>query len=77
MSKTKIKETNNEENLQNDLIVSSEPVKAELEVKAKLELSDKEQKVLYWYGKGQSVHWIATALQLHQNKVKEIIDANV
>ena len=79
MSKTKIEETNSVESYKNsnEALESSKPVKVKLEVKSKLELSDKEKKVLHWHAKGQSVHWIATALQLHQNKVKEIIDANV
>ena len=46
-------------------------------VKAKIELSDIEKKVLYWHCKGQSPDWIAKALLLHVNKVKEIINANV
>ena len=76
MSKTRIEETNNiESSLINN--EATDYVKPKKVVKAKIELSDKEKKVLHWHGKGQSVHWIATALQLHQNKVKEIIDANV
>lgn len=73
MSKTRRTEkTNNESYLNNnEAIESNEPVKA------KIELSDKEKKVLYWNSKGQSVDWIAKALQLHANRIKEIIDANV
>ena len=79
MSKTRIEEMNSSESLEsnNEALELSKPVKAKIKVKAKLELSPKEEKVIYWFKKGQSVHWIATAVQLHQNKVKEIIDANV
>ena len=78
MSKTRITEMNSSGSLESEAIVSSNPVKAKLGVKAKIELSDKEKKVLYWHSKGQSVHWITTALQLDQNTVKEIIvNANV
>ena len=73
MRKTKLDKMSVEESYlnNNEAIVSSEPVKA------KIELTDKEKKVLYWHGKGQSVDWIAKALQLHANRIKEIIDANV
>ena len=76
MSKTRIEETNNiESSLINN--EATDYVKPKKVVKAKIELTDKEKKVLYWHSKGQSVDWIAKALQLHANRIKEIIDANV
>lgn len=78
MKKTRTKEMSSEENLPSDLTVSSNTVKSKLEVKAKIELTPLEEKVIYWFNKGQSVDWISKALMLHANKVKEIIDnANV
>ena len=80
MRKTKLDKMNSEESYlsNNEAIVSSEPVKAELEVKAKIELTDKEKKIIDWHKRGQSIDWITKAFQVTADKAKQIIDnANV
>ena len=77
MSKTKIEETNNEESylINNE---ATDYVKPKKVVKAKIELSDKEKKIIDWYKRGQSIDWITKAFQVTADKAKQIIDnANV
>ena len=74
MRKTKLDKKNSEESYlsNNEAIVSSEPVKA------KIELTDKEKKIIDWHKRGQSIDWITKAFQVTADKAKQIIDnANV
>ena len=77
MSKTKIEETNNEESLLNNS-EATDYVKPKKAVKAKIELSDRDKKIIDWYKRGQSIDWITKAFQVTADKAKQIIDnANV
>ena len=74
MRKTKLDKKNSEESYlnNNEAIESSEPVKA------KIELTDKEKKIIDWYKRGQSIDWITKAFQVTADTAKQIIDnANV
>ena len=72
MSKTRITEMNSSGSLENEAIVSSKPVKV------KIELSDRDKKIIDWHKRGQSIDWITKAFQVTADKAKEIIDnANV
>ena len=77
MSKTRIEETNNiESSLINN--EATDYVKPKKVVKAKIELTDKEKKIIDWYKRGQSIDWITKAFQVTADKAKQIIDnANV
>ena len=72
MSKTRITEMNSSGSLENEAIVSSKPVKV------KIELSDRDKKIIDWHKRGQSIDWITKAFQVTADKAKEIIaNANV
>ena len=77
MSKTKIEETNNIESysISNE---ATDYVKPKKVVKAKIELSDRDKKIIDWHKRGQSIDWITKAFQVTADKAKQIIDnANV
>ena len=77
MRKTKLDKKNSEESyLSNN--EATDYVKAKKVVKAKIELSDRDKKIIDWYKRGQSIDWITKAFQVTADKAKQIIDnANV